>query len=166
MEPKPIDFHSEEYKQIRSEVVGVVEKVDQYFKYIIAVPTGVYSWLIATSIGTQASPWPPTHGVLCLKTPLVLSVFAWLIPPLFVAACGLVILAFRTRISQMGEYLTKLENELGSAHLGWEKFSKPLSPDLTKARKQTWNIVFWVCAFASFAGIACSVWVGVYCMAK
>ena len=166
MQSIPKEFHTEEYKQIRSEVVGLVEKVDQYFRYTVLVPTGAYSWLIATSFGTHSLPVTPTIGTSCLKVPLALAILAWLIPPLFVLACGLIVQAFGTRISQMGEYLLQLENALGAQNLGWEKYNFLLAPDLTKSRKRTWTIILSACTVASISGILTSVCVGTYCIAK
>lgn len=163
MRPIPREFHAEEYKQIRSEVVAVVEKVDQYYKFIVLVPTGVYSWLVATSMGTTALCGSVTA---CLKIPLALAILAWLIPPLFVIGCGLILKAFSTRITQMGEYLTILENSLGAHNLGWEKFNLPLAPELTRARKTTWRVVLVACIAASVAGIVCSLWFSAYCPTK
>lgn len=166
MQPIPKEFHAEEYKQIRSEVVALLEKVDQYYKFIVLVPTGIYSWLIATSMGTQVSAALPTSATACLKIPLALAILAWLIPPMFILGCGLILQAFATRISQMGVYLTMLENALGARNLGWEKFNLPLAPQLTKARKTTWTVVLGACIAASVAGIVCSIWFNTYCSAK
>lgn len=165
MQPVPKEFHTEEYKQIRSEVVTLVEKVDQYYKFIVLVPTGVYSWLVATSMGTHTL-IPASSTTACLKIPLALAILAWLIPPVFVIGCGLILRAFATRISQMGAYLMTLENALGARNLGWEKFNWPLAPNLTKARKTTWAVVLGACIAASLAGIVCSIWFGTYCSTK
>lgn len=45
------EFRLEEYKQIRAEVVDQLQKIDQYYRFAILVPTGVYSWLLAQAFG-------------------------------------------------------------------------------------------------------------------
>jgi amino acid transporter len=163
--PIPNEFHMEEYRQIRSEVVALVEKVDKYFKFIVLVPTGVYSWLVGTSMGTYISQ-TATSATACLKIPLALAILGWLIPPVFVIGCGLILRAFASRISQMGAYLRTLEDALGDQVLGWEKFNERLAPKLTEARRTTWVLVFTACIAVSLVGIVCSVWFRTYCPIK
>lgn len=164
----PREFHSEEYKQIRSEVVSLVEKVDQYSKYSVLVPTAIYSWLVTASLGTHTVHAAGAEvGELCLKLPFVMVVLAWLIPPVFVLFCGIITRAFGHRIGQMGAYLLKLEDALGAPRpLGWEKFNAPLMPGLARARWATWLVVLIACVAASAVGVCASIGVSTLCMQK
>jgi hypothetical protein len=154
METTARDFHSEEYKQIRAEVVGVLGKIDQYFRYAVVVPTGVYSWLLSSAIGVHTI--AGSSAILtspCLRLPLILVWIGWLIPPVFVFFCGLMTLAFSLRVIQMGNYLLQLENALGRPDLGWEKFNAPLMPRLTWVHKGAWLALFILCTAVSTIGI-------------
>jgi hypothetical protein len=167
MQPNPREFHLEEYKQIRAEAVGVMEKVDQYFKYTVLVPTAIYSWLLTSAMGVHNSAVGGTAAAsACLKLPQVLIWIAWLIPPVFVLACGLISLAYSTRIIYMGQYLLQLETALGAPILGWERFNNSLQRRLTWARKATWFTVLLVCAASSTVGIIQANRAGVYCTMK
>ena len=172
MQPNQEAFHTEEYKQIRSEVVGLVEKIDRYYQFIVIVPTAAYSWLIATSMGTYGMP-----GTRCLRIPLELVVLAWLIPPTFILGCGLILRALAARIVYMGTYLLTLEsllrasklpveNPVEAPTLGWEKFNLEVPSKLTRVRKAIWTAVFAVCTAISIAGIVSSISISTYCPSK
>lgn len=165
METRQVEFHTEEYKQIRNEAVGLVEKVDLYFRYAVIVPTAVYSWLVTSAIGTHVV-GGANSATACLKMPAHLTWIAWAIPPVFVFFCGLVSLAFGIRLTQMGDYLLKLENTLGVSVLGWEKFNASFKRQLTWARRITWFVILIACIVSSIMGVIQVNAISSYCMAK
>ena len=165
MEPRLTDFHLEEYRQVRSEVVGLLEKVEQYFRYAVLVPTAIYSWLLTSAIGTGAAA-ASVEPAPCLKLPVTLLWVAWLIPPFFVVFCGLIALAFSVRVSQMGTYLLKLEVALGTPMLGWEKFHKPLRAQLAWTRRVTMAMILLFCVAVSSVGLLEAMKITIYCAAK
>ena len=152
MQDTQIAFHQEEYKQVRTEVVGLLAKIDQFFRFSVIVPTGVYSWLLTSAFGVHTLP-AGAQPSLCLKLPLPLILVAWSIPPMFVFFCGLMSLAFSVRISQFGQYLLRLEGALGDSKLGWEKFNVPIAPRLTWIHKLAWAALFLICLASSLTGV-------------
>ena len=54
----------------------------------------------------------------CLKLPLTLMIFGWVIPPLFIAGAGRMAYITNIRVAQMGKYLRTLEDALGVSSLG------------------------------------------------
>lgn len=165
METRHLEFHTEEYKQIRDEAVGLVEKVDQYFRYAVLVPTAVYSWLVTSAMGTHVV-GAATSATPCLKMPAHITWIAWAIPPIFVFFCGLVSLAFGFRLTQMGDYLLRLEDTLGVPALGWEKFNASLKRQLTWARRITWFVILAACIVSSIIGVLQVNAISSYCIAK
>ena len=147
-------FHLEEYKQVRAEVVGLLAKIDQFFRFSVLVPTAVYSWLLVNAVGVHnVTIESKTIATLCLKVSLPIQWIAWMIPPVFVLFCGLMSIAFAVRVSQFGTYLERLENGLGDSRLGWEKFNGPLAPRLKWVHTIVWLALFATCIGSTFAGL-------------
>lgn len=155
MEEKTASFHLEEYKQLRSEVVGLVAKTDLYLRYSVLVPAGVYAWILTSATGTHSA--PSSNGVIatstCLKIPPELLWMAWLVPPTFVLFCAAISLALGIRISQFGDYLRRIESALGHSQLGWEHFNVPLTTRLTWTHAAVWLALLLACGLATTAGL-------------
>lgn len=64
-------FHLEEYRQLRSEVVGLLTRVEMLFRAAIVVAATAFAWLVTKSLGVQ-----PDHATTCLKLPRELLWFA------------------------------------------------------------------------------------------
>lgn len=113
------EFHLEEYRELRSEVVGVVEKIETLLRYAVVVAAGVFAWLATQSLGQN-----PTTGKLCSKLPVdnLLTDFSWWIPTAATLSVGLISVTSYVRINEMGGYLRSLEDALGNGRLGWEKY--------------------------------------------
>lgn len=116
---KESEFHLEEYRQLRSEVVGLLARVELLFRAAMVVAATVFAWLVANSLGVQGD-----KAANCLKLPRELLWFAWMIPPAFVVCTGLMAVATYRRVTEMGGYLLQLERALGSAAMGWEGYLK------------------------------------------
>lgn len=132
------EFHLEEYRQLRSEVVGLLARIEMLLRSAMVVAATVFGWLVVHSLGvTEDSP-----PVTCLKLPRELLWFAWLIPPAFVLCTGLMARVAHRRITEMGTYLRRLEQALGHSTLGWEAYVSQQRSVLTSMAQQLWWILF------------------------
>lgn len=136
MTESQVTFHLEEYKQIRAEVIGLLGRVEQLFRYSIVVTASVTAWLLTTTLGASKA------NVACVKVPRDVAALGWYIAPAFVLIAGLMAGVTMRRIIQMGRYLRLLERCLGRRHLGWEQFivSKPWL--VTSATLFVWVVLF------------------------
>lgn len=159
------DFHLEEFKQLRSEVVGLVAKAEQQLRYAGLLSTGVYSWLLINSMGTTLAT-PPAAAMPCIKFPLVLIWIGWTIPPIFTGFAGLLTFIYSIRIRQLGTYLRALEDALGRAPLGWEKHSRLARQTLTWTNKAAWTALLCLCVTVSGIGIYQANSYPTYCATK
>src|SRR6185369_1641845 len=108
------NFHLEEYKQLRTEVTGLLSRIELLFRYSLLVSATVFAWLLSNSMGVTE------ELDSCIKLPKVFLAFGWLIPPAFVLCAGLMAATTNTRVIETGEYLRRLEVALGYRALGWE----------------------------------------------
>jgi len=112
-------FHLEEYKQLRTEILSLLTRLDTVLQYAVIGSALVYSWIVVQGFGVLKPLSNP-----CLKLPSqIIEIGAW-IPPALVLILGLFALTTWRRISEMGAYLARLEGRLGSVmeatRLGWE----------------------------------------------
>jgi hypothetical protein len=77
-------FHLEEYKQIRSELILLLTRVETLFRYAFLVTAAVYAWIIAQSFGLVGL----SVDAACVKLPRALIIFGWCIPPAFAVFAG------------------------------------------------------------------------------
>ena len=148
METTQLAFHTEEYKQIRTEVGVLLVRVENLFKYSLIVTATIYAWLITQSVGLTKS------NDICLKLPVELLRPGWLIPPVFVVLSGLLAFAAYWRVNQMGTYLKTLEGVMGEGQFGWEKFLKPKRPVVTGTTVFVWIILFVAAGYGAMQGLA------------
>lgn len=94
------EFYQEEYKQLRSEVIGLLGRIELLFRYSMVVGASVFAWLVSNSMGVTG-----TSVAICLKLPTMLLWFGWLNPPAFVLCAGLMASTTNTRITEIGGYL-------------------------------------------------------------
>lgn len=127
------EFHLEEYRQLRSEVVGLLARVELLFRAAVVVAATVFGWLVANSLGVQGD-----NATNCLKLPRELLWFAWLIPSAFVVCSGLMAVVIHRRVTEMGGYLRQLERALGSAAMGWEDHLKLQRSVLAPMTQSLW----------------------------
>jgi hypothetical protein len=155
--PEEREFHIEEFKQLKSEVTGILSSINALARYAIVVPAGVFAWLAVQGLGVApqvagqpaASPW-------CLKLPRDLYKIAWHIPAAFAILCGLAALVGIARVVEMGDYIGKLEAQLGRSSLGWESELKHRG-ELNKRRLPivtSLGFVFWIAIVASTCCVA------------
>jgi hypothetical protein len=141
------NFHLEEYKQLRAEVTVLLARVEQLFRYSLIVTATIYAWLITQSVGIAES------RTVCLKLPYSLIIDAWKIPPAFVFLSGMIGFVTYWRIRQIGQYLNKLEIDLGHTELGWERFLKPKAPILTTSTVAAWILMFAAAIYGTQTGM-------------
>jgi hypothetical protein len=144
-------FHMEEYKQLRAVVLSLLARLDAVFQYAVIGSAVVYSWVVVQGFGmSKSSPSSP-----CFRLPQPVIHIGSLIPPVLVFIMGLFALTTWLRIWEMGKYLGRLEDLLGSSdggenRLGWEhrKGSSGAMP-LT--------LFAWVVLLAAVCWATCSV---------
>ena len=146
MDKREDEFHLEEYKQIRTEVVGLLTRIEQLFRYSIIVSATVFAWLLSTTLGAESL------SDACLKIPQIFAKFAIFIPSTFILIAGVMALIAVLRVSQMGRYLRLLERLLGRRHIGWEGYMSRKPKTLTYSTAAIWLILFGVACTASVYG--------------
>jgi hypothetical protein len=137
----------EEYRQLRTEVTGLLSRIELLFRYSLLAVATVSAWLLANSMSVTQSMDP------CVKLPKALLYFGWSIPPIFVVCSGLMASITNVRVRQIGEYLTKLEERLGAADLGWERDLSKKESILTNTTTRLWWGLFAFSAIASGVGL-------------
>lgn len=147
MEESTRAFHTEEYKQLRTEVTGLLARIELLFRYSIVVVATVFAWLLTNSLGLIE-----IHSA-CIKLPRALLYFGWLIPPAFVVCAGLMAKTTNIRVIQIGAYLRILEDALGKPPLGWEKYLALQESILTPSTQKIWWLLFILSSAASTTGL-------------
>src|SRR4051794_13533031 len=122
------DFHLEEYKALRSEVIAQGAKYDQAKLIALGGLGTLYAWIFSNLVILDKQ-------VSCTKldnltTAMVLLIPLWL--SWIIGKFGTYILY---SFEKVGTYLRCLEVYSGETHLGWEKFSF-LSIRLTHPRRR------------------------------
>ena len=140
-------FHLEEYRQIRTEVIGLLTRIEALFRYSIVASVTVFAWLITTGLGATSA------SQACLKLPVGLLFIGWIIPPIFVLLCGLMAATTMIRVVQMGQYLRTLELELGKSLLGWQKFLGTKKHILVTFTAIVWFLLLFATGYASHVGL-------------
>jgi len=141
------EFHLEEYRQLRTEVTGLLARIELLFRSAIIVAATAFAWLVSQSLGVQGR-----NGEVCLKLPRALLDFAWLIPPVFVLCAALMAFVTNLRVNELGGYLRRLEQALGHQALGWEFYLSKQMTVLTPMTQALWLILFGLSAAASWIG--------------
>ncbi|MGL6244523.1 hypothetical protein [Pseudomonas sp.] len=137
-------FHLEEFRQLKSEISMLLERVASLFKYGLIGSAAVYSWFLTNSI-TTAQFFQQSREVL---------IGASLIPPALVFFFGLLALVTYKHVNKMGLYLKDLERCLGHKEtLGWEQYWRKEKPYLlwillffyVSLLLAELAVVYWVC---------------------
>lgn len=131
------EFHQEEYRQLRQEIISLLGRVENLFRYSMIVSATVYAWLAATAFGLAGS----GAGAACLKLPRQILLWGWWIPPAFVVLAALLAGSSYWRVFVMGAYLQRIERTLGTGVLGWESFNRGTKPVMTTAAIVAWGLL-------------------------
>lgn len=130
------EFHLEEFRQLKGEIVSILLRIDSLARYSIVVAAAVFAWLAVQGVGVGAqgasSPW-------CLKLPKELYAWALYIPAAFALFSGLAAAVSISRVRQIGSYLLTLETAMGNRALGWERALKREWPIVTAL-----GMLFWI----------------------
>ena len=150
------NFHLEEYKQLRTEVTGLLSRIELLFRYSLLVSATVFAWLLSNSMGLTQD----LHS--CIKLPKVLLAFGWLIPPAFVLCAGLMAATTNTRVTEIGEYLRKLEVALGNQALGWQLHLGGKKDILKPMTERVWWLLLGITGATAATGLwqICSIGIG------
>ena len=144
-------FHLEEYKQLRSEMTGLLSRIELLFRYSLVVVATVFAWLLVNSLSAILDSTGTT--VICVRQPKSLLFFGWLIAPLFVAGAGRMAQITNVRLTEIGEYLVGLESALGCRSLGWEKHLAQKRAIITPTTTNLWWLMFALTLSASVVGL-------------
>jgi len=147
MDSQQHEFHFEEYKQLRTEVAGLLNRIEQLFRYSLVVAATVSAWLIANSMGMSSA---SSH---CIKLPPALVILGWAISPVFIACAGYMADTTNKRIRHVGLYLTQLEKRLAENGVGWEQFLCPEKNILTESTERVWWLLFSLSLAAAVIGV-------------
>ena len=143
------EFHLEEYKQLRTEVTGLLARIELLFRYSMVVAATVFAWLVSNSMGVEG-----TLIKICLKLPPHLLWFGWFIAPAFILCAGLMAYTTSKRVNEIGEYLRKLEEVLGRCPpLGWEAHLSGKPSILTPMTKRLWWLLFGLALVATVVAL-------------
>lgn len=132
------EFHLEEYKQLKTEISGLMARIETLARYCLVVAAGVFSWLASQGVGAG------TTEKWCLKLPPELFTNAWYIPFAFSVLSGLAAFAAYWRGREMGQYLKELEKKLAENGEGWDHFLEKKPPVLTIT-----GAIFWLVLLSS-----------------
>lgn len=139
MDDNQRSFHIEEYRQIRAEVFENLTKAEALVKYVVLIASATVAWRTTNTLGQLDS------GLPCTKLPLqsggVIVGLAWWIPFLAAVSAGVLGYSRYIRVKEIGGYLLKLENTLGEASLGWEKYLADQKPIISVAYVSTWALL-------------------------
>lgn len=149
-------FHEEEYRQLRQEILSLLDRIQNLFRYSLIVSATVYAWLTATAFGLA--------GVgadrACLKIPRAILLVGWWIPPAFVVLAALLAASSFWRVYVMGTYLQRIERTLGCERLGWESFNRSTRPVMTRSAIVVWTLLL----IATLIATVVAVWITVHAM--
>ena len=127
-------FHSTEYGQLRTEISGLMGRVETLGRFGLFIPAVVFSWLVSQGLGV-------TEAGACLKLPKQFLQFAWFIPLAYAVLSAAAAFALYWRGRQMAGYLRDVEAGLAAPGLGWETVLEPLPPMLNGTITAFWVIL-------------------------
>ena len=115
------DFHIEEYRQLKSEVVKITELLVSVTQWMIVAVARLIAWLISSTIivGEKRT---------CLLLEHAVFDWIWYLPIGVVGVFGMIALMAAIRLAHFGSYLAKLEKKLGGIDLGWEHHLSEQTP--------------------------------------
>ncbi|MCY1400541.1 hypothetical protein D3C76_871410 [compost metagenome] len=125
MEYDPRSFHSEEFKQIKSEIGILLSRIESLFKYALIGSAAIYAWVLISATGIDG------NGV-CLKIDKKLLMYTTSLPPMLVFCFGVLAISTYVHIKTMASYLRTIEGVLGYESLGWEKHWAKAPPIITR----------------------------------
>jgi hypothetical protein len=125
MEYDPRNFHSEEFKQIKSEIGVLLSRIESLFKYALIGSSAIYSWILISATGIDV------NGA-CLKIDKQLIIYITSLPPILVLCFGVLAISTYMHIKTMASYLRIIEGILGYVSLGWEKYWENAPPTITR----------------------------------
>ena len=130
MEPTKKQFHFDEVKHLREEVVGLIDSNENMMRYVLTASIAVYAWLAVKANNEMYCAYPDFR--LAWYLPIALTIFG-----------SLATFLKMKRVGQLGEYLIEAENILGDESLGWEKYLSQKFPIL-----KTIGAVYWTALIA------------------
>ena len=144
---------------MRTEVLSLLSRIENLFRYSMIVTATVYAWLVGTAFGLGGL----ATNVACLKLPRQILLVGWWIPPGFVVLSGILAASSYWRVFVMGSYLRRIELTLGHEALGWERFTGRTRPIMTKAAIWAWTLLLVTTLIATGMGMWVTYEAGIAC---
>jgi hypothetical protein len=123
------EFHLEEFRKLREEVIDGLTKGEDLFKNGVVIAAAVLAWLATERI---VLPGAAAGSVMA---------YGWWVPVATTLCTGVVGAARFLRVQQMGKYLLMLEKTLGSSALGWQEFHFKQRPILAGSYCVSWAVL-------------------------
>lgn len=134
MTPEAREFHLEEYRQIRAEVLSLHSRTDLIFRGTLVAAAAVAAWIATSAVVS-------VNGEMCTRfvTHNFGTAMTWLPCAVLITAvvAGAANLA---RMKHFGSYLRKLEVALGDDALGWEAHLQGTMPVTFASAVATWLV--------------------------
>jgi hypothetical protein len=111
-EDRSFGYHQAEYVALKAEVADTLKTMSSNFQYAILASAGVFTWLVAAT-------HDPGHVPVFPLNPEIVQYTVWL-PYLLSGFTFTLSMGLYTRISEIRQYLTRLERALGTKGLGYE----------------------------------------------
>ena len=106
------DFHIEEYRALRNEMLQLLKELNDSFRFYLTGISAIIAWLLTS---------PPPHP----QDVWLRIISAW-IPLVLVAIMSVSTARTTATVRNLGNYLGRLENRFGEPDFGWQKASERL----------------------------------------
>ena len=116
------EFHSEEFKKLNGEIAELIKSIAHMFSFAVGSSGALFAWLLTTRKTV------PEIGLA--------------IPALLTIVLAVMAYAQAERITQIGNYLRRLEDVLGHPELGWEEHFRKEGAVVGNATMAAWIILF------------------------
>lgn len=122
------EFHLEEYRSLRAEIIAQGSKYDQLKLILLGACGAIYSWIFSNMLGNISS-------TTCTKFDYMTMTVILMIPVFVCMAMGFIAFAYWEFFEKAGTYLRILEDYLGKSCLGWEGHAFRRTADDSKNRQ-------------------------------
>lgn len=120
-----LEFHLEEFKQLKSEIAILLRRIETLIRLALFGGAAIYAWILTHISESSVS----AVGIKSLE---FLEVATFLPPVLLFFSASLCALSYN-HVNIMARYIVRLEVLLGYASYGWEQYWSGPPRVLTKA---------------------------------
>lgn len=123
MSTKSEQFHLEEFKLLRTEVLETIKEIPSIERLSLLMTGAIWAWIFTNTEHIDKS----------------MSVYFAFIPFVISTLFLLRVSALKAKIKTLGGYLKKLESEYGKENLGWEAYLESRGSEIFSR----FTVVFW-----------------------